>query len=188
MATANLTTHEDFQIDQRTVTLPRHVFAALTDQIEQYQDYAETLRHELGRGFWPSSPFSPEVTIAILKSALNDPWCQGAAPAPKTKAPKAAKVEPVVDTATLSDSELFAYYKKISLREDVRFFLRATLPATVRLDAEALLAELETRKSTTADKKRYHVLTDLWRQSIPSTFKAQRIARKLAQAQLRKAA
>ena len=64
-----VTTSDDFRFDNRTVTLPRNAFAAIAEQIAEYQQYAEEMR-SIGRGFSPCSPFSPGVTLAILRSAL----------------------------------------------------------------------------------------------------------------------
>jgi len=73
----------------------------------------------------------------------------------------------IVDTASLSDAELFAHYKRISLREDVRFFLEHTtnIAESTRQQASVLLSELGSRKTTAADRKLYNRLTDEWRRA-----------------------
>jgi len=127
-----------------------------------------------------------QALIARL-AATKPPKCQTSAGQP-------------IDTSTLSDAELFAYYKRIGLREDVRFFLAHAkgMPDSTYREASALLAELETRKSAIADRKRYHVLTDEWRRAQMDEEHAQarriaevsqmRIMRKLARARTRQAA
>lgn len=57
--------------------------------------------------------------------------------APKT-AVRALQAVPTVDTSALSDAELFAYFKRNALAEDLRFFLRGSLSAELRTRAEAI--------------------------------------------------
>jgi hypothetical protein len=54
--------------------------------------------------------------------------------------PTPARVQPVavVDTATLTDVELYAYYKRTAPIEDLRFFLRGRLSDGLRARAEAI--------------------------------------------------
>jgi len=83
---------------------------------------------------------------------------------PKAKAAKPAT--PAIDTASLTLDELRAFYKRIGTREDCRFWLHhATyIPADIRAQGEALIAELETRDGRPADAKR---LQDLKRAAQP---------------------
>lgn len=86
---------------------------------------------------------------------------------PKAKVAKAA--DPV-DTRAMPDAELIAYFKKIGLREDVRFFLRVADPIRpdLRAEAEALLAELERRPSKAADAKQLNRIRDTYRVEKPA--------------------
>jgi hypothetical protein len=53
--------------------------------------------------------------------------------------PTPAHVRPaVVDTATMTDAELYAFYKRTAPAEDLRFFLRGRLSDALRLRAEAI--------------------------------------------------
>jgi hypothetical protein len=53
--------------------------------------------------------------------------------------PKPARVPPVaVDTATMTDAQLYANYKRTALVEDLRFFLRCPRSATLRARADAI--------------------------------------------------
>jgi hypothetical protein len=72
---------------------------------------------------------------------------------------------PELDKSTLSDADLHAYLKKIGCREDVRFFLRVAAPIRpdLRAEAEALLAQLETRASKPADYKALNAIRDAYR-------------------------
>jgi hypothetical protein len=74
--------------------------------------------------------------------------CGRALPAPKrTAAP--------VDVATLTDAQMFAYYKRTAPEQDLRFLLRFTLSPELRYQIEdALIAP------TAADAKRCR---ELWR-------------------------
>jgi hypothetical protein len=80
-------------------------------------------------------------------------------------APKAARVRPAVavDTAGMTDAELFAYYKRTAPTEDLRFFLRGRLSYALRRRAEAVT------KPTTAD------LVLLW-----SAWRTERLAEERA--------
>jgi hypothetical protein len=55
-------------------------------------------------------------------------------------APKADRVRPAVavDTAGMTDAELFAYYKRTAPTEDLRFFLRFRMSDVLRRRAEAV--------------------------------------------------
>jgi hypothetical protein len=64
------TTHNDFRPDDRTVTIPSHIFAALADQLAQYQRYADEMR-AIGRGFSPSSPLTEEYTVTVVNAVLG---------------------------------------------------------------------------------------------------------------------
>jgi hypothetical protein len=94
---------------------------------------------------------------AALLAALQSPG--------RKAQPSQALREMSVDTASMNEKQVYAFYKRIALREDVRFLLAhgSQLPADTRADAEGLLSELEHRASTTADRKRYTVLMDAWR-------------------------
>ncbi len=63
-------TWKDYQLDGRTITMDRSTFAALADQLAQYRAYGEAMR-AIGRGFYPSSPFGLETTVAIVNAELN---------------------------------------------------------------------------------------------------------------------
>jgi len=57
------------------VELLRDTLRQAQDHLRQYQRYANEMRH-IGRGFYPSHPFSPEyldrVITATLKEKNND--------------------------------------------------------------------------------------------------------------------
>lgn len=64
---------------------------------------------------------------------------------------KRPKADPVVDTSTMTNAEIFAYYKRIAPAEDLRFFLRFKMSDALRQRAEsvsrptpAILAEIRT--------------------------------------------
>ena len=103
-----------------------------------------------------------ETATAIANATVAA--LEGRTPKPprKPRTPKPIVAE-ITNTAELSDSEVFAYYKRIGLREDVRFFLAHTVRGPWTDDAQMLLTELETRKSSMADRARYRRLTDQWR-------------------------
>lgn len=95
---------------------------------------------------------------------MSQPCCPTCnRPFPK---PRAVKPPASVDTAALNLDELRAFYKRIGTREDCRFWLKhaAHVPAEIRVQAEALVAELETRDGRPADAKR---LQELKRQAEP---------------------
>lgn len=79
-------------------------------------------------------------------------------PYPKPKAAKPVAVPP--DTALLTLDELRAFYKRIGTREDAKFWLRhaSYVPPDIRQQAEALIAELESRDGRPADAKRLQEL------------------------------
>jgi hypothetical protein len=53
--------------------------------------------------------------------------------------PMPARVPPVaVDTATMTDAQLYAHYKRTAPIEDLRFFLRGPKSAALRARAEAI--------------------------------------------------
>jgi hypothetical protein len=56
-----------------------------------------------------------------------------------TPNPRPAQTQPaVVDTSTMTDAQLYAYYKRTALVEDLRFFLRGGKSAALRARAEAI--------------------------------------------------
>ncbi len=80
------------------------------------------------------------------------------------------------DTATMTDAQVFASYKRTALVDDLRFFIAHGGSGMSQLTwdrAHALLAELTTRKATPADRLRYRILTDQWRRSAPDAQTAQ---------------
>jgi hypothetical protein len=75
--------------------------------------------------------------------------------------PKPAKAE-IVDTAIMSDADLFAYYRKTAPIEDLRFFLRhAHMSPGLRADAEVLLNG--PKLPCTEHYQRLRALQDRWR-------------------------
>lgn len=68
-------------------------------------------------------------------------------------------------TAGLSESEIFAYYKRTAPVEDVQFALRLNPPEDVRAGFVALLALLESKKgkATPETRREYARLHSLWR-------------------------
>jgi len=79
-----------------------------------------------------------------------------------------AKAAVVVNTAELSEKDLFAHYKRTAPVEDVKFRLRlSSLSPDVRQGFERLLVTLEAQggKATTATKHEYLRLDQLWRQT-----------------------
>jgi hypothetical protein len=72
---------------------------------------------------------------------------------PAPKADRGRAVGPV-DTAGMTDAQLFAYYKRTAPTEDLRFFLRGRLSDGLRRRAEAIT------KPTAADLV---LLRDAWR-------------------------
>ena len=87
----------------------------------------------------------------------------GTRPRPSAVKPVKA-IEAPVETASMSDAELFAYYKRTGLRDDVRFFLTVRMSRAIQAGASALLDALETRAATPADRKAYVALTNAWRE------------------------
>ena len=70
-----------------------------------------------------------------------------------------------VDLAALSTSQLYAYYKRTALVEDVRFALRigADLPADLAIGWTALLADVEAgRVKGTEAYRQLAILQDAW--------------------------
>jgi hypothetical protein len=59
--------------------------------------------------------------------------CGRALPKPKT-----AAIPATVDTSTMSDTELFAHYKRTAIAEDLRFILRTDMSAELRTRAESI--------------------------------------------------
>lgn len=79
--------------------------------------------------------------------------------------PKIAAVPSIdVDTSTLTDAELFSYYKRTSLAEDLRFILRRQLSTELR-------ARLETIATPTA--RDLSAIRGAWRTERLETERAQ---------------
>jgi hypothetical protein len=82
---------------------------------------------------------------------------------------RSRRTEPTpVDTRTLSDAEVFRYFKRTAPIEDLRFFLRhARLTPELRADGEALLAvgyrDTGGQLSRTDWYRRLTALQDRWR-------------------------
>jgi hypothetical protein len=95
---------------------------------------------------------NPDAAALILQ-AVQAHVCALVACLPRAAA---GRVQPavVVDTAAMTDAELFAYYKRTALAEDLRFFLRARMSDALRRRAEAIT------KPTAADLAR---LRAAWR-------------------------
>src|SRR5688572_8279727 len=95
---------------------------------------------------------NPDAAALILQ-AVQAHVCALVACLP---AAKAGRVRPAgaVDTAGMTDAELFAYYKRTAPTEDLRFFLRGRLSDALRRRAEAIT------KPTAADLV---ALRDAWR-------------------------
>lgn len=81
------------------------------------------------------------------------------------KAPIAATMEPYEDPASMSEKELFAWYKRTAPVENVRFFLRVCQYPAVSLEAEDLLHRLLANKGRTSPELRraYTLLHQHWR-------------------------
>ena len=94
----------------------------------------------------------PDAAALILQ-AVQAHVCALVACLPAVRAGRARPVD-VVDTASMSNAELFAYYKRIAPAEDLQFFLRARMSDVLRR-----LAEMVT-KPTVADLAR---LRTAWR-------------------------
>jgi hypothetical protein len=54
----------------RTATIDLYTLRHIHDHLKQYLRYAEEMR-AIGRGMTPSSPFSPEMLIAIVADAIK---------------------------------------------------------------------------------------------------------------------
>ena len=114
---------------------------------------------------------------------LTCPCCGRAYPKPKAA--------PVVDVASLSDKEMFAYFKRTAPVENVRFLLRLGLAPEVRDAADALLEQLtDNAGKATADTNRAYLrLQEMWRVTAPAITTARiaraRLNRKLARARAR---
>ena len=66
----------------------------------------------------------------------------------------------MVDPATMTDAELYAYYKRTALTEDLRFLLRGRMSDALRRHAEAM------GKATARDMAS---LRDAWRAAVWAT-------------------
>ena len=78
---------------------------------------------------------SPEAA-AVLLQAVQAYVSALLACAPR---PKPARVQPSgVDSAAMTDAELYAFYKRTALTEDLRFLLRVRLSDGLRARAEAI--------------------------------------------------
>lgn len=86
------------------------------------------------------------------------PTCGRRLPQPKITVPT------VTDTRTMSDTALFAYYKRTAPLEDVRFTLSyATLSANLRARFEALEARITSGLSRADAYRAYEALQADWR-------------------------
>lgn len=104
---------------------------------------------------------------------------------------RAAKPAPAIAPASLSDAELYAHFKKTAPAGDVAFFLaRVSLSPAVRIDAEALAADMRARNVPRAEVyRRLTSLQDRWRREYETVYRtvvlpAERLARRLARARI----
>ncbi len=77
--------------------------------------------------------------------------------------PRPAAPDVVVNTATMNDRDLFAYYKRTSPLEDVRGLLRATLSPNLRARTEALADRAVAGGTRAYIVNEYARLCDDWR-------------------------
>jgi hypothetical protein len=76
------------------------------------------------------------AAAAIILQAVQAHVCALVACLPR---PTPARVQPAgIDTAGMTDAELYAYYKRIALAEDLRFLLRTRMSDALRRRAEAI--------------------------------------------------
>jgi hypothetical protein len=95
---------------------------------------------------------NPDAAALILQ-AVQAHVCALVACLPAAKVGRARRTD-AVDTAAMTDAELFAYYKRTAPAEDLRFFLRARMSDALRRRAETIT------KPTAADLA---VLRTAWR-------------------------
>ena len=57
-------------MSENTLATLRGVLVVAERHLRQYREYAEAMR-ELGRGFTPSDPFSPEYLDGMIRAALE---------------------------------------------------------------------------------------------------------------------
>lgn len=79
---------------------------------------------------------NPDAAALILQ-AVQAHVCALVACLPRTPATR-VRVAVVVETAAMTDAELYAYYKRTAPAEDLRFFLRARMSDALRCRAEAV--------------------------------------------------
>lgn len=98
-----------------------------------------------------------------------------------TRAPltERAEIERAYWARETTKDQYFAECKRISLRDDLRFFIRVTgadLPVALAAEAGALLEQLEQRDSTRADAKQINSLRDRYRVSRGSLIVVRAVA------------
>ncbi len=110
---------------------------------------------------------SQQIATAVSTAQVGHccPSCHQAYPKPK-----AVKVVAAVDLATLSQKELFAYYKRTAPVEDVRFMLRVTLSDGLRERVQALADAAPTMTRTNVYKALV-LLQAAWRGERPGRSK-----------------
>lgn len=79
---------------------------------------------------------NPDAAALILQ-AVQAHVCALVACLPRAR-PGRVRPAGVVDTAAMTDAELYAYYKRTAPAEDLRFFLRARMSNALRYRAEAI--------------------------------------------------
>lgn len=82
--------------------------------------------------------------------------------------PERAEIDRAFSDRELSKDAYFEACKRIGFRDDLRFLIRvagADLQGMPRVEALALLAELETREAKAADGKRINAIRDAYRVS-----------------------
>ena len=109
---------------------------------------------------------NPDAPALILQ-AVQAHVCALVACLPRTPATR-IRAAGVVDTAGMTDAELYAYYKRTAPAEDLRFLLRARMSDALRRRAEAIT------KPTPADLARLRTAwrterqTEDWAAGIPA--------------------
>lgn len=79
-----------------------------------------------------------------------------------------------VDVATMTDTDLFAHYKRTAPQEDLKFFLKlTTLSPVVRANAESLIGSTLSR---TEFYRQFTYLQDVWRRETNAADRAERMA------------
>jgi hypothetical protein len=94
---------------------------------------------------------------ALLLQAVQAHICALVACLPAARVGRARPAD-AVDTAAMTDAELFAYYRRTAPAEDLRFFLRARM-------SDALRRRAEVTKPTAADLARLRAAWRMERQA-----------------------